>query len=190
MIYKNIEIYNVAELLDNGDGSISWKRVPSDVHNQMESGAKDLVVHNSTGVELRFVIKGESATIKMSTYDNDPHSFATFHVYRGGIQGGWFDHEIHRHVTGEVQNFVIEKSPNIPRLKEISQKAEYAWDCEVVRIIFDRGNYKLYDVICDVIPPTKAQCPKKHSLHTAHPSHTAQIPLMHRTRGYQRSHTI
>ena len=28
MIYKNLEIYNVAEIVDNGDGSILWKRVP------------------------------------------------------------------------------------------------------------------------------------------------------------------
>lgn len=41
MIYKNAEIHNVAELIDNGDGSVSWKRVPSRVHSSMESGMAD-----------------------------------------------------------------------------------------------------------------------------------------------------
>jgi len=161
MIYKNIEIYNIAELIYNDDGSVSWKRVPSDVHKEMEAPNADLVAHNSTGVELRFVIKGDSAIIRMSTRNNNPKSFSTFHVYRGGIQGGWEDHEVHRHVTGEVQDFEIKKSGNLPHLREMTKKSGLDWDPEVVRIIFDRGSYKIYDIIGDVEPPKKEMCPKK-----------------------------
>jgi lysophospholipase L1-like esterase len=161
MIYKNFEIHNAAELIYNDDGSVSWKRVPTEVHTAMEQPMADAMVHNSTGVELRFVIKGESATVRMSAYENDPRGFNTFHVYRGSIQGGWSDHELHRHVTGDVQDFVIEKSNNIERLKKISEKCDHDFDPEVVRIIFDRGRYKIYDVIGDVIPPAREQCPQK-----------------------------
>lgn len=161
MLYKNVEIWGAAELIDNGDGSISWKRVPSFVHNKMESKVADIIVHNSTGVELRFVIKGDSATIRMSTYANNPNSSCSFHVYRGNIQGGYFDHEEHRHITGEVQDFVIKKSYNANRLKTVSQKFAYGFDSEVVRIIFDRGRYRIYDIIGDVVPPNKEQYPKK-----------------------------
>ena len=161
MIWKNIEIHNVAELINNDDGSVSWRRVPYEVYSQMESGMAEFVAHCSTGVELRFVIKGEAATVRMSTLKNDPESFSTFHVYRGGIQGGWEDHEVHRHVTGEVQDFVIKRSSNMQRLKEMSKKIGHDWDCEVVRIVFDRGSYKIHDVIGDVAPPSCEQCPKK-----------------------------
>lgn len=161
MIYKNFEIHNASELIYNDDGSVSWKRVPSEVAAAMEAAMADNMVHSATGVELRFVIKGESATIRMCTYSDDPKSFSTFHVYRGGIQGGWSDHEVHRHVTGEIQDFVIEKSTNISKLKIMSDKSGYDWDPEVVRIIFDRGRYKIYDVIGDVTPPLKTQCPRK-----------------------------
>ena len=160
MVYNNFEIHNVAELVYNDDGSVSWKRVPSEVATTMESPTADSVVQDSTGVELRFVIKGDFATIRMSADANDPES-STFHVYRGGIQGGWRDHEIHRHVTGEIQDFVIEKSKNISRLKIMSDKSGYDWDPEVVRIIFDRGSFKIYDVIGDITPPLKTQCPRK-----------------------------
>jgi lysophospholipase L1-like esterase len=127
----------------------------------MESPNADSVTLNSTGVELRFVIKGESATIRMSTVTNDPKSFSTFHVYRGGIQGGYEDHEIHRHVTGEIQDFVIKRSSNMEKLKKMSEMIGYEWDPEVVRVVFDRGHYKIHDVIGDVVPPLSEQCPKK-----------------------------
>ena len=118
-------------------------------------------VYGSTGVELRFVIKGESAAVRMSTFANNPKSFSTFHVYRGGIQGGWDDHEVHRHVTGEIQEFVIKRSENIERLREMSSRLGYDFDPEVVRVIFDRGRYKIYDVEGDVAPPAPDQCPQK-----------------------------
>lgn len=164
MLYKNIEIHNVAELIYNSDGSVSWRRVPQDLQQKLESSMGGNMAVNSTGVELRFVIKGDSATIRMSTVENYPKSFSTFHVYRGGIQGGWSDHEVHRHVTGEIQDFVIEKSKNISALKEMSSKSGYDWDPEVVRVIFDRGNYKIYDIIGDVEPPKATQCPRKTML--------------------------
>ena len=161
MIYKNFEIHNVAELIYNEDGSVSWKRVPSEVHSAMECPNGDRMVRGATGVELRFVIRGESATVRMSAANNDPQSFYTFHVFRGGIQGGWSDHEKHRHVTSEVQDFVIERSKNMPHLKTMAEQSGQEWDPEVVRIIFDRGSYKIYDVIGDVVPPTAEQCPSK-----------------------------
>ncbi len=161
MIYKNIEIHNVADLIEFEDGSVSWRRIPLDVYNQMEADGKEHVAHNATGVELRFVIKGESATIRMSTLKNDPKSFSTFHVYRGGIQGGYEDHEIHRHVTGEIQDFEIKRSANMDRLKSMTERIGHEWDPEVVRVIFDRGRYRIYDIIGDVVPPTPEQCPKK-----------------------------
>ena len=161
MIYKNFEIHNVHELIHNEDGSVSWKRFPSDVHSTLEGNLADNAAYGATGVELRFVIKGESATVRMSTFANNPKSFCTFHVYRGGIQGGWDDHEVHRHVTGEVQDFVIKRSSNVDRLRKMSEKMGSEWDPEVVRIIFDRGRYKIYGIEGDVVPPTPEQRPKK-----------------------------
>ena len=161
MIYKNFEIHNVAELIRNDDGSIFWKRVPSDVHGQLEATLADTVAYGSTGVELRFVIKGESATVRMSTFANNPLSFSTFHVYRGGIQGGWDDHEVHRHVTGDIQDFVIKRSSNMERLKEMSVRMGHDFDPEVVRVVFDRGRFKIYDILGDIEPPRKDQCPQR-----------------------------
>lgn len=160
MLYKNFEIHNTAELIYHDDGSVSWSRVPVSVHNAMEKKHMNPPL-DSTGVELRFVLRGDSAVIRMCTLENDPKSFDTFHVYRGGLQGGWEDHEIHRHVTGDIQEFVIHKSKNLANLKEMSRRIGLDWDCEVVRIIFDRGRFKIYDIEGDILPPAKSQCPAK-----------------------------
>ena len=157
MHYKNAELYNIAEIVNNEDGSISWKRVPSAVYSSLESEQGKRMAVCATGVELRFVLKGDKAVIRMATKEGD----GIFHVYRGGIQGGWDDHEVHKQVKTEVEDFVIEKSKNIDRLKVMTEKSGYDWDPEVIRILFDRGYFKIFDIIGDVEPPKAEQCPKK-----------------------------
>lgn len=157
MIYKNVEFHNVAELIKNDDGSVSWLRVPQNVYDNIESGDQGKrMAKGSTGVELRFVIKGEKAVIKMCSGGS-----GRFHVYRGGIQGGWEDHESHKNVGLGIEEFEIKKSDNIEKLQIMTEKSGYDWDPEVVRVIFDLGGFKIYDIEGDIEPPKKEQCPKK-----------------------------
>ena len=74
MKYKNIEIQNVAEISENPDGSVSWLRVPAKVYEAMELSTKNSAVRGCTGVELRFVIRGDRATIRMSSGSKNPKS--------------------------------------------------------------------------------------------------------------------
>ena len=134
MIYKNVEIFNIEEIINNEDGSISWLRVPNKVFQNLESRLGINMAKNSTGVEIRFVLKGEKAIIKMSTLGGQ----GKFHVYRGGIQGGWQDHESHKLVGENVEEFEILKSEKPERLKIMSKKLNSGWDSEVIRIIFDK----------------------------------------------------
>lgn len=155
MIWKNIEIFNVGELYENEDGSTSWIRVPKSVYDKMDNGVR--TAKFSTGVELRFVLHSEKAIIKMSTLDGN----GRFHVYRGGIQGGWEDHEVNKLVGSEIGEFEIKQTDNIPRVQLMNDKCNTGWDANVIRVIFDQGTYKLYDIIGDVEPPKKEQCPAK-----------------------------
>ena len=161
MIYKNCEIFNVAEIFDNEDGSVSWRRVPGEVFATMESTVADLMVHNCTGVELRFVLKGESAKLILSAKEPENKESALFHIYRGGIQGGWEDHEINTHIYNEPHEYVIHRSKNMKNLKTMTQMMGHEWSPEVVRIVFDRGTFRIHDIIGDIEPPTKEQCPRK-----------------------------
>ena len=158
MIYKNIEIHNIAKLINNSDGSVSWLRIPQNVYNSLEITEQGRsMAENSTGVEMRFVIKGDKAVIRMS-------GSGCFHVYRGGVQGSWFDHESDKAISNAPHDFVIEHTENKERLRIINEKSGYKWDSEVIRVIFDRGKIKLYDIIGDVEPPQKEQCPEKTML--------------------------
>ena len=157
MIYKNVELHNVEEIINNVDGSISWIRVPYPVYDTLEAPGGKRAAENATGVEMRFVIKSGDAVITMSTAESD----GIFHVYRGAIQGGWEDHEVHRTVSQTAEEYVIKKSDNMGRLRAITEKCGYDWDCEVVRIIFDRGKFKIYDIEGDIEPPRVEQMPKR-----------------------------
>ncbi len=157
MIYQNAELYNVQELIKNEDGSVSWSRVPNEVFDKLEGTNGKRIATDATGVELRFVIKSGSVKIKMATSESD----GVFHVYRGALQGGWQDHEVHKLVSATVQEYVIETSENSDKLKIITGKLGYGWDSDVIRIIFDRGMFRLYGIEGDIEPPKKNQCPQK-----------------------------
>ena len=159
MLYKNIEIYNAQELVENSDGSVTWLRVPAQAAPMLEAPCAQERIRNTTGVELRFVIRGESAKLVMSAPEDE--DFCTFHVYYGGVQGGWEDHEVHKHITAQPQIFEIKKPANMKNLQRMTAAAGWDWDPQVVRIIFDRGKVHIHDVIGDIEPPKASQCPKK-----------------------------
>ena len=162
MIYKNIEIFNAEEMFPARAGEgVQWLRVPAGVAAALESGQNGQdKAEGSTGVELRFVILGDSVKIRMAKAEkNDTTNI--FHVYRGGIQGGWDDCELNVCVTEEVKEFVIKKSENLETLRKMAAEAGDPWDPAVVRVIFDRGAYRLLDVEGDVRPPKAEECPKK-----------------------------
>lgn len=155
MLYKNAELHNVETIVNNADGSISWKRVPENVFNVLEANKNTAV--NSTGVELRFKMKSDKVVLKMATTSGE----GLFHVYRGAIQGGWEDHEVHKFVRTQPEEYEIKRSEYYNLLKTMTEQAESEWNSEVIRVIFDRGNFKIFDIIGDIEPPEKEDCPKK-----------------------------
>lgn len=157
MIYQKAELYNAAELIDNGDGSVSWCRVPMVVRERMDRVQGKNMAVAATGVELRFVLHGEKAVIRMAVKQGD----GVFHVYRGGIQGYWDDHEVHKQVRETVEEFEIRRSNNLKTLKGIAERSGDPFDCEVVRVIFDRGEFKLFGIEGDIEPPKPEQLPEK-----------------------------
>ena len=160
MIYKNVEIHNVEELIHNSDGSVSWLRIPRNIYDTLEITEQgQAMAKNSTGVELRFVLRGDKAIIKMSA-----ECGGRFHVYRGGVQGAWYDHESDKNIGMEPKEYIIPRSENSERLKIINDRSGCSWDSEVIRIIFDRGNIRLYDISGDVEIPQNEQYPNKTML--------------------------
>jgi len=161
MIYKNVEIHNTAELIHHPDRGVSWCRFPLSVYDKLSSEQGKKMAKRCTGVELRFVMKSDSVKIKLSSLEENTELMHSFHIYRGSVQGAWEDHEIQKFVGKEPMEFEIKKSSNINHLKAITKESGFAFDPEVIRVIFDRGAYKIYDIEGDVTPPSKEQCPEK-----------------------------
>lgn len=162
MIYKNIEIFNIAELIELPDGSVTWRRVPKWAEDNLERGDQSLRYSRGfPGVELRFVLKGESATIRLAKMTDDGVD-NSFHIYRGGFQGLYSDYAKGKVLTNmEPMDIEITRVPKHDRLMAMGQATDLGWDPNVIRIRFDRGLYRLVDVIGDVEPPKPEQCPKK-----------------------------
>jgi hypothetical protein len=160
MIWKNIEIFNAEELTHFADGSVSWVRIPRAASECMEKPNGKAMAEGVTGVELRFVLKGDSAKIVMSSME-DESSINTFHIYRGGLQGGWTDHELNCYIPPQPKEFTFKQPAEAASQQKIHELTGLDWDARVIRVIFDRGQVKLHDVIGEVAPPTPEQTPKK-----------------------------
>lgn len=157
MIWKNVEIHNAAELVET-DGGVTWTRIPGKIREGMEKEGGKFMAGNSTGVELRFVMKSDEVRIRMAAL---APSTSVFHVFRGAIQGGWEDHEVDKYVFEEPREYVIKTRGNSKVLKKIAEEFGQTWDPEVVRVVFDRGSFVLYDVVGETEPPKPEQCPAR-----------------------------
>ncbi len=159
MIYKNAEIHNAAEIeMSEKDGSMIWYRMPKYLTDKFEiSNAKNMNI-GSTGVEIRFVIKSGTAEIRMRAENSKNNCF---HIFRGGVQGGYLDNDLNIHVGSEETVFTIGKAENIETLKKMSGEAGDGFSPEVIRLIFDRGRYRIIDITGDIEPPKTGQKPEK-----------------------------
>jgi len=157
MLFQNAELHNVGELIPQEDGSHTWLRVPHYVADGISLSLGKYAIELATGVELRFVLKGKSARLTMSTVEGE----GAFHVYRGSIQGNCQDCESDKQIGPEPRVYEIGRIDRMNRVKEMSERLEMPWDCEVVRVVFDRGRIRLHSIEGDIEPPTPAQRPQK-----------------------------
>lgn len=157
MLFKNAELYNVSEIFQNDDGSTGWLRVPEWVDCDLSDGGKRQN-RGATGVELRFVLRSGEAKIRMSADSNDFTN--VFHVYRGAIQGSWDDHELNKSVREDAADYIIRRSPDAGDFARVARLSRHPFDPEVIRVIFDRGIFHIFDIEGDIEPPSAAQTPR------------------------------
>lgn len=159
MQYKNLEIHNVAQIVPYQEGGITWLRVPEESYNAQSDMGKNMS-RGCTGVELRFVLQGETARITMQSLDA-PETLVTFQSWYGGIQGGWQCHEENVYIPNEPKVFVFRRPENMQTVRRMNEATGDHWDAEVIRVIFNRGEIRIVDVEGDICPPEKAQIPAK-----------------------------
>lgn len=160
MKYKNIEVHNVAQLIECEKGGVSWVRVPEHVYNAMESDSGRQRCLNNTGVELRFVMKSDKVVLKLGTL-GDEDKYITFNVFFGGVQAGWDYFGEGGTLFGKNFDIVINKPKNMEDIRKMSADSGYDWSADVVRVIIHRGLFRIIDVEGEIAPPDKSQTPQK-----------------------------
>ena len=156
MIYKNIDLHNVAELVEL-DGKLRWLRVPERVQEAMETEGGKNACRNHTGVELRFVMLSDEVKLKIRPIN--PKGNVAVNVYFGGMQAGWQGYGEGPYFNGESE-IVIKRPANMEMIKRMSGDSGYDWSAEVVRVML-RGLFELVDVEGEVRPPERSELPKK-----------------------------
>ena len=69
MIYENMELHNIAELVKvQNQPGLRMQRVPESVRERLEEPAQNKTL-NPAGAEIRFVLNGERARIMLSSSD-------------------------------------------------------------------------------------------------------------------------
>lgn len=156
MIFQNIEFHNVAEM-KAGEKGYAMYRVPESVRSELNEMARDAISRFSTGVELRFKIKGDSATVLLTT---DEHLEAQVaYIYYGSLQGGW-QYSSKVICTGETR-ITIPKPENLATLQDITEQRGLPFNPEVVRIVLPYGTCYFIGVEGEVEPPAREDVPSK-----------------------------
>ncbi len=156
MIFDNIEFHNVVELEFCDEGYRMW-RVPKQVREHLTPSAANNTSHYTTGVELRFKMKGDSATIYLAA---EPVLEAPIaHIFYGSIQGGWQNSS--RAILTEKTALHIEKPKNMEFLKKLSREQHFPFDPEVVRIVLPYTTIFYLGVDGEVEPPAAGELPAK-----------------------------
>lgn len=155
MIFENIEFHNVEELVPV-EGGYLMQRLPESVRQSINGMAQGMC-QLASGVELRFKITGDEASVILSAGGTDEANVA--YIYFGSIQGGWM---LSSKVIYSTQTRIkIQKPENMQELKALSDQCGLGFNPEVVRIVLPYGRVVYHGVEGEVIPPEKCDKPKK-----------------------------
>lgn len=156
MIFENMQFHNVEELERTDKGWIMW-RVPLQVRQGLNQQAAEIVSRYSTGIELRFEIVGDSATVILRA---DPMAEAQVaYIYYGSFQGGW---QYSSKVIGEAETKIeIPYPSNIDELRSLTAKHRLPFQPEIVRIVLPYGNCYYVGTEGEIRPPRPEQLPER-----------------------------
>ncbi len=154
IIYKDMEIHNAAALLPGAHGGAIWLRYPETVCEGFEKEGARIQAGNASGVELRFLMLSERVTLRIRST-----GIGHYHIYRGGLQGGWYDHE-GKITSPDGTEIVIERKEQ-SHIDRMHKDLMLPWNPMLIRIIFDRGRFEIMDVDGEIAPPSADDTPKK-----------------------------
>lgn len=161
MIYKGVEIFNVAYLSTDENGVTRTLRVPPEADAALSEQGK-LMNRGSTGVELRFILHSDEVRIIMRGLAEGIAQNIT--VLYGDIIIDWPESTANKLVSDQMSEIVIKKPSTFDSLCELAKKYSHRFSPEVIRVLMPAGGFEICDVVGDVTPPTAEYLPKRKYL--------------------------
>lgn len=154
MIFEQIDFHNVEEMTPSGKGYTMY-RVPSQVREKLNESARDQVSRYSTGIELRFKLIGDAATVILRADESAEAQVA--YIYYGSFQGGWqYSSKV---ILNQETRITIPKPKNLALLKELTQSQRLPYNPEVVRLVLPYGTCYFIGVEGEVELPAEGDVP-------------------------------
>lgn len=153
MIFKDIDIHGCSEVEHLENGAYGTLRVPLRVDEALFPKGK-LRTRDCTGLEFRFVLKGDSVILKFAC---NPGERSEVTVYHGEFVADW--PETTKILSGECEIKIIQ-SNNIDTLRTIAKKHGHRFSPDVIRLVFEGARPQLVDVIGDIEVPCEDMYPK------------------------------
>ena len=137
MIYKNLELHNVADVRESGNG-LRLYRYPKALCDSMGCAALKstygrYVSQTTTGCEIRFVTEGDRALISLSSIDQDGY----VEVYRGDFRYYTGYTYIYPVKKGQVTHIELIKAPGFEALDPSLKRKKGGFSSDVWRIMSD-----------------------------------------------------
>ncbi|MBE6561727.1 MAG: hypothetical protein E7662_11445 [Ruminococcaceae bacterium] len=168
MLFKNAELFNIAEMQPAADGRGGYDlfRLPAEVRAGADEGLRLRTSHYTCGAEIRFVINSGTAKVTMRTaaaLPNDPApKYGQIVTYYGGVQANW-QTAFYRY-TDEPTVMEITPPPNLPTLEKITAISGYPYAPQVVRLCLNNSAAVLVDIEGDIRPPEEDEVPSLRGL--------------------------
>lgn len=159
MIYEGVELYNVQALIPCPDSNeYRMSRIPEALRTQLNPGAQN-TAFNGSGVEIRFNLVGDSATITLRRApDEGIPGVGIGEVWYGNFPAAYGVTPIL--IRSEPTTITIRRPENIERLVCIAKENHLPFDPSLIRVRlpYDYQN-RFIGVEGDVTPPLPTQAP-------------------------------
>jgi hypothetical protein len=164
MIFRNVELYNVQEVLECTDRSgYQLSRVPERVRSRLNRNAQGAALSTS-GCEIRFNMAGDRVKLVLQR-DQVPQTgaFGVAEVYYGPFQGHYWLCPFA--IGTEPSEIIIEKPDNLDKLARLAKEQQLPYDPHMIRVILPYDlPHILVDIEGDTTPPQSGQSPSRRYL--------------------------
>ena len=154
MIYNNVELHNIAELLPSEDGKGKIiSRIPNRLRLTLNPNAKLRALY-AAGCEIRFNLEGDSARIVL--FSEEP---SIAEVFQGNFQISWHI------IEAEPTEIKVSLPQNIDFLNKVTKEKRLPFDANLTRVILPYApRTRIITIEGETSPPRRDQTPERRYL--------------------------